>query len=321
MARCLFFALLSAAVVCTGAYMFGTCPAQDSPRVSDLPALDKDGRNFAFADDSDFEKMKTPKPGDWLDAYDEPGQSFSQYSNSNPNKPDKKHTTIYLQPIGLFTDEEKELLSKLEEFTKIFFQMPVVLKTAVALPDAEEYKRTRTSGNKKWVQYRTDFFLEKVLQPALPDDAFCYLGITMKDLYPDDEWNYVFGQASLKERVGVYSLARYFPEFWGQKDTDESRILSLRRSCETLVHETGHMFNMLHCIYYECVMAGSNSMDEADRRPLHECPVCLRKLQWNTGFDANKRYEQLEKFCRDNKLDKEADWMKKRMEKIKSAVK
>ena len=32
--------------------------------------------------------------------------------------------------------------------------------------------------------------------------AYCRLGITMEDIYPGEEWNYVFGQAKPMERVG-----------------------------------------------------------------------------------------------------------------------
>jgi archaemetzincin len=35
----------------------------------------------------------------------------------------------------------------------------------------------------------------------------------MEDLYPDPAWNFVFGQASLRERVEVFSFARYDPAF------------------------------------------------------------------------------------------------------------
>ena len=44
-----------------------------------------------------------------------------------------------------------------------------------------------------------------------PSDAFCVSAITMCDLYPRDEWNFVFGLARLGDGVGVYSLARYTP--------------------------------------------------------------------------------------------------------------
>jgi len=52
-----------------------------------------------------------------------------------------------------------------------------------------------------------------LLSQLLPPDAFCLLGITPRDLYPDPSWNFVFGEASLKDRVGVYSFARYDPRF------------------------------------------------------------------------------------------------------------
>lgn len=44
-------------------------------------------------------------------------------------------------------------------------------------------------------------------------------------------------------------------------------------------HELIHTFGVHHCIYYECLMNGSNNLDEADHRPMELCPVDLRKLQ------------------------------------------
>ena len=41
----------------------------------------------------------------------------------------------------------------------------------------------------------------------LPKDAACYMGITCADIYPGPGWNFVFGEASLRERIGVQSLA------------------------------------------------------------------------------------------------------------------
>ena len=49
---------------------------------------------------------------------------------------------------------------------------------------------------------------------STPADAFCVSGITMCDLYPRDDWNFVFGLARLGDGVGVYSLARYTPGFF-----------------------------------------------------------------------------------------------------------
>jgi len=124
-------------------------------------------------------------------------------------------------------------------------------------------------------------------------DAFCVLAITMEDLYPEPSWNFVFGRASLRERVGLYSFARYDPAFYGQeRGKDYEKVLS-RRSCKVLAHETGHMFGLTHCIYFKCALNGSNHLAESDARPMHLCPVCLRKLQYSIGFDSVRRYGNL----------------------------
>ncbi len=80
----------------------------------------------------------------------------------------------------------------------------------------------------------------------------------MEDLYPDPRWNFVFGQASLRDHVGVFSFARYDPVFYGESRSSRYQELLLWRSAKVLVHEVAHMFSLAHCIYYECVMNGSN---------------------------------------------------------------
>jgi archaemetzincin len=41
------------------------------------------------------------------------------------------------------------------------------------------------------------------------------IGVCLSDLYPKDEWNFVFGLASIKGRTGVFSFARYDERFYG----------------------------------------------------------------------------------------------------------
>ena len=158
-----------------------------------------------------------------------------------------------------------------------------------------------------------------ILKQRLPKDAFCVLAITMQDLYPEDAWNYVFGQAALRDRVGVYSFARYDPAFYGQPRDDDYEKTLLMRSCRILVHETGHMFGLSHCIYYACVMNGSNNLQEGDAQPLRLCPVCLRKLQFNLQFDVVKRYRTLQTFYTRADFADEADWTRQRRHWIQSA--
>ena len=157
----------------------------------------------------------------------------------------------------------------------------------------------------------------RFLKARIPADAFCVLAITMEDLYPEPSWNFVFGQASIRDRVGVYSFARYDPAFYGEARTSGYEVLLFRRSCKVLAHETSHMFGLTHCTFFNCLMNGSNHLAESDRRPLHLCPVCLRKLQWSVGFDVLARYTALERFNRSAGFTDEAEWLKARIQEIR----
>ena len=55
-----------------------------------------------FTDDSDFEAVPSPSPGDWLAEHPEPGQSFDQLVSRRPNRPDATRGIVYLQPLGSF---------------------------------------------------------------------------------------------------------------------------------------------------------------------------------------------------------------------------
>ena len=51
------------------------------------------------------------------------------------------------------------------------------------------------------------------------------------------------------------------------------------RSLKTACHELCHVFGMTHCPYYECLMNGSNLIEEADKKPFALCPICIRKIE------------------------------------------
>ena len=112
----------------------------------------------------------------------------------------------------------------------------------------------------------------------------------------------MFGQASLRDCVGVWSIYRFGDP---DKGKDEFR-LCLRRTVSVGVHELGHMFSMDHCIYNRCVMCGSNSLTESDAAPLTLCTVCLGKVLWATGMKTQNHLGQLEEFCRKQGLDDDA---------------
>ncbi len=269
----------------------------------------------ALAPGDSFQPVPVPSPGDWLAVHREPGQSFDEFRRSHPNRPDAQRRIIYLQPLGTFPEQQSPSLAKLREYAAAFFQMEV--KALAPLDVSASGFTCRTNPMTGRQQILTEDVL-RWLRGRLPANAFCLLGITMEDLYPEPSWNFVFGQASLTERVGVYSFARYDPAFYGEARGKEYQSLVLRRSMKVLTHETGHMFGLAHCIYFHCVMNGSNHLQESDRRPLHLCPVCLRKLQFSVGFDVVKRYENLAKFDERAGFADEAAWLARRLEIIRS---
>jgi len=270
----------------------------------------------AFAPDSpEFESISKPEPHDWLAVHKEPGQTFDDFKALGPNRPTATRRVIYLQPLGNFAADYSPSLEKLREFAAVFFAMEAKVLPRAAV-DASQFttRHNPYAGN---LQILTSDVLD-FLKVRLSPDAFCVVAVTMEDLYPEPSWNFVFGQASLRERVGVYSFARYDPAFYGEARGSNYETLLLRRSCKVLAHETGHMFGLVHCVYFNCLMNGSNHLAESDRRPLHLCPVCLRKLQWSIGFDVVERYRALEKVCRTDGFADEAGWFSQRIKTLRS---
>jgi archaemetzincin len=267
----------------------------------------------ALGPGDDFQPMPAPEPNDWLANHVEAGQTFEQFVRSQPNRPDERRNKLYLQPLDTFSERDGVSLDQLRRFATAFFMIDVVV-----LPASNRGQDHITRRRNPWtgqVQLLTTDILN-LLAARLPKDAFALLGVTMTDLYPDPSWNFVFGQASLRERVGVYSFARYDPRFYGEAPTADSRELVLRRSCKVLAHEACHMFGIEHCIWFRCLMNGSNHLAEADARPLHLCPVDLRKLQWSVGFDVVARYRRLRDFEKQEGFDDEPRWLDKRIRLI-----
>jgi archaemetzincin len=281
--------------------------------VGNLAELSPFLRRVFSADASEFEPVPKPGPYDWLTVHLEPGQTFDQFRESRPNRPMKSRRVIYLQPLGEFVADRSPSIEKLREFAGAFFAMEV--KTLPPTSLAATGFTARHNSNTGNLQILTGDVLD-FLKARVPSDAFCVLAITMDDLYPEPSWNFVFGQASLRERVGVYSFARYDPAFYGEPRGPGYETLLLRRSCKVLAHETGHMFGLAHCTFFNCLMNGSNHLAESDRRPLHLCPVCLRKLQWSIGFDVLERYTAMERVARADRFADEADWLSRRIKTL-----
>lgn len=252
------------------------------------------------------EKLGPPKPGDWLDRHKEPGQTFKEYLEAQPVRRSKQLTTIYICLIGEFTPKQREVLDLTTEYMALYFDAPVKVRTTLPLDQVPaSAKRVHPSWGDK--QILTGHVLDRVLKPDRPADALAYLAFTAGDLWPGEGWNFVYGQASLSERVGVWSMYRNGDPAGGE----EAFRLCLKRTIGTAAHETGHILTIQHCTVNECNMNGSNHREESDRKPLHPCPICLRKLCWNLQVEPVAYLSRLAEFCHRHGLKEDAEWYQK----------
>jgi archaemetzincin len=261
-----------------------------------------------------FQVKQKPRPGDWLAQHREPGQTFDQYLRSRPTRAGDRWTTIYIQPLGDFNKTQQQLVNQTADMVQRFYGMRVRLLEPLGLeviPD--KARRVHPSWGDK--QLLTTYILYDVLRPRRPNDAVAVLALTSSDLWPGEGWNFVFGQADLRQRVGVWSLYRN-----GDPDkSDADYRLCLRRTLKTATHELGHMFGILHCTAYECGMNGSNHRAESDRQPLAFCPECVAKVWWACRVDPVKRYRELVEYSEAHHLDDEGRIWKELLLKLRPA--
>jgi len=246
-----------------------------------------------------FRPMGKPQEHDWLETFKEPGQTFDEYIASNPTLPTPERNVIYVQPLGRFTAEQSKVINVAGEYLETFYGLKVSRLRPKSLPPKLAEPDQRMIDYPPHRQIRTGWVMDAVLKPALPGDAAAMIAFTNEDVYPDSSMYFVFGQANLQDRVGVWSLYRL--------DDQANFDTFLARAMKIAAHEVGHMFSMRHCTKYECVMSGTNHLGETDRRPIDACPECMAKLAWMRKESPAIRYERLAAFAKRNKLEQAAE--------------
>lgn len=247
-----------------------------------------------------FAKPGPPQPGEWLAKHLERGQTYQEYLHSVFRQSVPPGSVIYVQPLGNFSPEQKEILEQAADYIGDYFALSVQMCDSLPLssiPDSMRRQRDSELGE----QLQTYYLIDNVLKPQKPKDAYIVMGFIASDIWPGGEWNFVYGQANETERIAICSLAR----ICSAKSLSEDRGLCLRRTLKTSTHEICHLFAMMPCPWYICNAAGYNNMAEMDRHPLELCPQCLAKICSTTGADPAQRFEKLGIFYNKNGLDEE----------------
>src|SRR5262245_3297824 len=244
-----------------------------------------------------FESMKAiakplgpPGPNDWLASHREPGQSLAAFLKAPRIRIAPPYDTIDVVPIGEPDRARQRIVALTVDYLGRFFAAPVRLRHAVQESDLPD-SAFRNRPDLGWRQLSSRWVLE-CLAAHRDTLATATLATSGFDLYPAPTWNFVFGQASTSARTGVWSMFRF-------GDPDESLAaerLCLRRTMVTATHEIAHLLPISHCIAYECLMNGSNHLEEFDHRPLDLCPQCLDKLTACSAADPVDRARRLAEF-------------------------
>ncbi|XP_039085693.1 archaemetzincin-2 isoform X3 [Hyaena hyaena] len=186
--------------------------------------------NEAFKPDHDlFGPITLHSQSDWIISHPEAPQDFEQFFSDPYRKaPSPEKRSIYIQCIGSLGNTRiisEEYIKWLKGYCEAFFY-GLTVKLLEPVPVSATRCSFRVNENTKNLQIHAGHILT-FLKKQKPGDAFCIVGITMIDLYPRDSWNFVFGQASLTDGVGIFSFARYDSDFYSSRY--EGKVNKLRK--------------------------------------------------------------------------------------------
>lgn len=178
---------------------------------------------------------------------------------STPARAEGTYGTYYVRPLGEVDPAQARFACQSIRET---FKLGCQVLRAHPLP--------RAALDAARGQYDADALIDALFRGA-PADAVGLVGITNGDLFDKRRGRFVFGLASLIDRVAVISLARYRGSWWGHSLDPQ---LFKARYFKVLVHEVAHTLGLKHCERQTCAMRDDADLQALDASPTAFCSAC-----------------------------------------------
>ncbi|XP_064634679.1 archaemetzincin-2-like [Lineus longissimus] len=153
------------------------------------------------------------------------------------------------------------------------------------------------------------------LSKYLPKDATSILGVSWTDLFPSEDLNFVLGEAYFRYNTAVFCFGRFEPKLYRNgvppPPIEHINGFLLYKMIRIVLHEVCHLIGLHHCVYFDCAMNESNSLDMALAQPLFPCPICLRKIQYVCRFRLQDFYSGMLNMCQELEAEFPSEYMER----------
>jgi archaemetzincin len=132
-----------------------------------------------------------------------------------------------------------------------------------------------TAIDKPRGQYLSAALLRQMGAEEQPQERLKLIGLMDADLFAP-VLTFVYGEAQLGGSCAILSTFRLHNAFYGIPPDEK---IFLERVAKEAVHETGHLFGLIHCRTFDCVMRSSTYVEEIDLKSANICPACRKYLE------------------------------------------
>jgi archaemetzincin len=177
-----------------------------------------------------------------------------------------------MTPLGLSIGEDMDASLAAAATDALETVYPVAVSRLPAIdPVAAAYEPKRN-------QFNAPLVLKQFLT-SNPNPVPLILAVIPQDIFIP-MLTFVFGQAQLKGRAAIVSVARLRQEFYGLPPDPPLLIERLRKE---VVHEVGHLWGLMHCDSPACAMRLSTNVWNLDRKGERLCSGCSAILLENVS--------------------------------------